>query len=250
MAGAEEEVVEDRGQPGHSGLARAPRCQRHPAAFRVRLQAVDADRRRDIFLHISEEEHRDYMMQEARKQGNYVRDGEAVEVKHCMTSLGYKRFLAYQKVYEARRQEGETDTGQVFLCDISQNIASRCRHGAVLPAVCTSSVFYSFSSERFVLPAELASSQGWPRPSCSTYGDLTHHRDVRSASGTGSTVPGQRRRLSMQRRVFGNGQHLAHVGQVFLYIASFTMRLETAASLCPVPRPLDSSEDGADLEGL
>ena len=70
-------------------------------------------------------------------------------------------------------------------------------------------------------------SQGWPLPSDVEWGDCSHEHAVRGCAA---------------RAVFGNGQHLLQIGQVFLYMASFSLKKSVALRLVRVARQLPASD--------
>jgi hypothetical protein len=192
----------------------------------------------DALLVASDVEHMAYKSELAKKQGNFARSGEDLSPSACMTPVAFERFKVYDGMHKARKLQ----TG--YIADISQTVdASRKRVGEILPAACTSSFFYSYTAKRFVTPADLKISQGWPLHSSSLYGDLVCSRDDISSHA--------------QKKAMGNGMHLAHVGAVFLYICSFTMRRETAMRMVPIlavpgpeVRPLTEEARTSDMEGV
>ena len=70
-------------------------------------------------------------------------------------------------------------------------------------------------------------SQGWPLPSDVEWGDCSHEHAVRGCAA---------------RAVFGNGQHLLQIGQVFLYMASFSLKKSVALRLVRVAHQLPASD--------
>jgi hypothetical protein len=172
----------------------------------------------DIFLVSSTAELEMAMDEMAKAQGNYRRTDEAVDLRTSLTPCGHKRWAGFQQDFKLKGSPW-------YIGDISQNSEKRKRSGQILPAICTTSVFYSFSKDRLFLPKDVMRSQGWPAPDGAVYG---------------SCLPFDRSslKLSEERALMGNGMHLAQVGMFFLYIVSHTMKREVALTLWPMPIPL------------
>ena len=178
-----------------------------------------------MFLQSSDEEYKSFVVALANGQGNYPRESEAVSLKSCMTPIAFKRLQRYLDIWQSRGD------GEAFVCDFSQNSQVRARHGKILPACCKSSTFFSCSRNRFFTEADVMRSQGWPLPSDVEWGDCSHEHALRGCAA---------------RAVFGNGQHLMQIGQVFLYMASFSLKKSVALRLVSVAHQLPASDDSQD----
>lgn len=159
----------------------------------------------------------------ARSQGNFARPGGKLHPRACMTALAYRRFEEFAE--EFRKVVGvDGDTSKCFVADVSQHLSQRRRVGSIFPAVCTSSPF-SFSKHRFLTPADILFAHGWPLEESKFHSALRFSRSTLS--------------LPEERQLMGNNKHLAHIGSVFLYMMSFSLRRETILSMWPLPRSLN-----------
>ena len=183
----------------------------------------------DALLVSSEHEHAAHMATLAKSQGNFARPSEILTPQRCMTPYEFERFEQFRAMHLQSQNEG------AFVVDISQSL-ERKRVGKFLPTACQSSRFFSFSKDqgRFFTPQDVMVSQGWHLPSCPKYGDLVSGEQLKSRT--------------IATRVFGQGMHLAQVGQMFLFIISLTMRREVAMSLVPIDRPVVSAGAKAEDE--
>ena len=169
----------------------------------------------DDYIIATEEEEQGFRRSLAASRGNYLRAGQLVETKACVTAVAHKRFSEYAEEYT------KFPNAKCWIADVSQNIYARRRIGEILPAACTSSQFYSFTRDRYFTDKDLGVSQGWPvsedaqayAPLCATKYSMSQHSHA---------------------RVIGNGMHLAQVGLVALYISCFTVRREEVCRMMPI----------------
>jgi hypothetical protein len=178
----------------------------------------------------TDSEHAEFMALLSKKHGNFARDVMALTMQSCLTTVEMNRFRAYE------REAAKAPPGTAFVSDISQNIEYRRRVGPILPTLCQSSLFYSYTKQRFLTPTDMMLSQGWHLPSDKLYGDLAPDGH-------------QLATIRTAKKVFGQGMHLAQVGALFLFLSSYTMRREDAIALVPL-HPALSSGDLEDLGDL
>ena len=183
----------------------------------------------DSFLVSADQDLQKCMSDMATVQGNYRRSGQDLDLKACLTPLAYRRFECYQKEFRAKGDR------RCYISDISQNMSQMNRSGEVLPAMRCSSLFYSFTKDRLLLPKDILRSQGWPAEDHKVYGPC---------------LPFSRSSLSQheERILMGNGMHLAQVGMVFLYIVSNIMKREVAKDLWPITYPTPPAGDALESD--
>ncbi|CAK0864416.1 unnamed protein product [Prorocentrum cordatum] len=110
----------------------------------------------DAYLVSSADEEKAHCNALAAKRGLYPRPGHTVPLGACLSECYLKHAQLLKKVHLVSWKHS------CFAADISQNPKYCVRGGDALPAATTSSLFFSFSQDRFFTPKDLACAHGWP----------------------------------------------------------------------------------------